>query len=171
MDPAAAVEHRRSAQVDVPAALQEVWEAWTTEAGERTFFDPAAHNDVRPGGAYEMLFNLEAEPGQQGGEGVMLLAVQPMSMLSFTWNAPPELPVVRRQRTHVTVRFAAIDARTTRVRLSHDGCGHGDEWDRARACFAPAWPRVILPRLRFRLEHGPHDWDQIPVDLQPAALG
>ena len=53
------------------------------------------------------VFDLEAEPGLQGGEGVQLLAVQPMAMLSFTWNAPPELPGVRPQRTHVTVRFEA----------------------------------------------------------------
>jgi hypothetical protein len=118
-----------------------------------------------------MLFHPDSEPGQQGGEGVVLLTVQPMAMLSFTGNAPPDLPAARRQRTHVTVRMHATGARATRVRRTHDGWGHGDEWDRARAYFARAWPRVVLPRLRFRLEHGPHDWDQSPVDLRPAAPG
>lgn len=167
----AGAERPLSVQVDVPAALEPVWEAWTTEAGARTFFAPAAHIDLRPGGAYEMLFDLEAEPGLQGGEGMVVLAVQPMAMLSFTWNAPPELPAVRLQRTHVTVRLRALGPRTTRVRLMHDGWGQGGEWERARAYFARAWGDVVLPRLRYRFEHGPLDWDQLPRDLQPAAPG
>ena len=169
MEPGEAGESCLSAQVGVAAALEQVRGAWTIEAGVRTFFDPAARNDVRPGGAPEMPFHPDSEPGQQGGEGVALLTVQPMAMLSFTWNAPPELPAARRQRTHVTVRMHATAARATRVRLTHDGWGHGNEWDRAH--FARAWPRVVLPRLRFRYEHGSYDWDSIPVDLQPAAPG
>jgi uncharacterized protein YndB with AHSA1/START domain len=171
MESESAAERCLSAWVDVPAARERVWAAWTTEAGALTFFAPACRIDLQPGGAYEMLFDLEAEAGLRGGEGVVLLAVQPMAMLSFTWNAPPELPVVRRQRTHVTVRFAAIDAAATRVRLTHDGWGSGEEWDRAYDYFARAWRLVVLPRLRFCFEHGPLDWDRLPENLQPAQQG
>ena len=171
MESNSAAERRLSVQVDVPAAREQVWAAWTTEAGARTFFAPACRIDLRPGGAYEMLFDLEAEPGRQGGEGVQLMAVQPMAMLSFTWNAPPELPDVRRQRTHVTVRFDGTDAGATRVRLTHDGWGVGEEWDQAYDYFDRAWRQVVLPRLRFRFEHGPLDWDHLPENLQPAEQG
>jgi uncharacterized protein YndB with AHSA1/START domain len=171
MDLAADVERPISAQVDVAASLDQVWAAWTTEAGACTFFAPACRIHLQPGGAYEMLFDLEAEPGLQGGEGVQLLAVQPMAMLSFTWNAPPELPGVRQQRTHVTVRFEAIDVEATRVRLTHDGWGTGEEWDRAYGYFARVWGLVVLPRLRFRFEHGPLEWDRLPENLQPAQQG
>lgn len=171
MESNSAMERRLSAQVDVPAALEQVWEAWTTEDGARTFFAPACRIDLRPGGAYEMLFDLEAEPGLQGGEGLQLLAVQPMAMLSFTWNAPPELPEVRRQRTHVTVRFSRIESGATRVWLTHDGWGSGDEWNQAYDYFARAWRRVVLPRLRYRFEHGPIGWDHLPENLKPAEQG
>ncbi|MCX6072317.1 MAG: SRPBCC domain-containing protein [Chloroflexi bacterium] len=155
-------ERAVTAQVEVPAVLDDVWDMWTTEAGARTFFAPACRIDLRPGGAYEMLFDLEAEPGSQGGEGNRLLAIQPRAMLSFSWNAPPELPTVRGQRTHVSVRFSALGAGLTRVSLRHDGWGEGGEWDEAFKYFERAWNRVVLPRLRHRFEHGPIDWDHLP---------
>ncbi len=115
-----------------------------------------------------MLFNLDAEPGLQGGEGNCLLAIQPGKMLSFSWNAPPELPTVRDQRTHVTVRFAALGPQVTHVWLRHDGWGVGGEWDQALGYFERAWGQVVLPRLRYRFEHGPIDWDHRP-ELDGAA--
>jgi uncharacterized protein YndB with AHSA1/START domain len=86
-------------QIQVPAPVPEVWKAWTTEEGAQSFFAPRCRIDLRPGGAYEMLFDLEAEPGKQGGEGMVVMAVQPERMLAFTWNAPPHLSSVRDQRT------------------------------------------------------------------------
>jgi len=160
-DPAAP-DRAVTAQIEVQASLDDVWEAWTTEAGARTFFAPACRIDLRPGGAYEMRFNLDAEPGLQGGEGNRLLAIQPGKLLSFSWNAPPELPTVRDQRTHVTVRFAAVGLQITHVWLRHDGWGAGGEWDQALGYFERAWGQVVLPRLRYRFEHGPLDWDHRP---------
>jgi uncharacterized protein YndB with AHSA1/START domain len=149
-------------EIVVPAPLAEVWQAWTTEEGAESFFAPRCHIDLRPGGAYEMLFDLEAEPGQQGGEGMMVMAVQPDRMLSFTWNAPPHLPSVRGQMTHVVVRLFETEAGDTRVSLRHDGWGDGDEWDAAFQYFSGAWADVVLPRLKHRLEHGPVDWSDPP---------
>jgi len=101
-------------------------------------------------------------------------AVKPIPETFFTcipvsWNAPPELPTVRDQRTHVTVRFSALGLRLTHVALRHDGWGTGGEWDQAIGYFERAWGQVVLPRLRYRFEHGPIDWDQRP-ELGAAAL-
>ncbi len=148
--------------VEVPAGVDAVWEAWTTEAGTRTFFAPDSRVELRPGGAYEMYFDLEAEPGSRGGEGVRILAVQAPRMLSFTWNAPPELRSVRFQHTHVTVRLTPLDDARTRVTLHHDGWGEGDEWDRAFEYFTRAWGEAVLPRLVHRFRHGPVDWRNPP---------
>ena len=73
-------------QVLVPAPIADVWAVWTTEDGIRTFFAPGCHVDVRPDGPYEIFFDLDAPPGQRGGEGLRVMAVQPMTMLSFTWG-------------------------------------------------------------------------------------
>jgi uncharacterized protein YndB with AHSA1/START domain len=139
-----------------------VWLAWTTEAGVRTFFAPQCRIDLRPGGAYEMFFDSEAEPGQRGGEGMIVLAVQPERMLSFTWNAPPHLPHVRGEMTHVVVRMVEAESGGTIVTLRHDGWGTGGEWDAAHEYFQRAWIEVVLPRLQYSFEVGPVDWSDPP---------
>jgi uncharacterized protein YndB with AHSA1/START domain len=151
-------------EVTVNAGVEPVWRAWTSNEGAETFFAPRCTIDARPGGKYEMLFDLDAEPGKQGGEGMMVLAIQPRKMLSFTWNAPPQFPDVRGQMTHVMVLFYAPDPAHTMVLLRHDGWGEGDEWDSAYEYFERAWKRVVLPRLKYRFEVGPIDWNK-PPDL------
>ena len=110
-----------------------------------------------------MLFNLEAEHGKQGGEGMVVMAAQPRRMLAFTWNAPPNLPSVRGQMTHVVVRMHETESGETRVTLRHDGWGVGGEWDDAFQYFSSAWADVVLPRLRHRFESGPIDWSNPPT--------
>ena len=73
-----------TSQIDVPAPLTEVWRAWTTEEGVESFFAPECNIDLRPGGAYEMFFDLDAGHGNRGGEGMIVMAVQPQRMLAFT---------------------------------------------------------------------------------------
>ena len=150
------------AEVMVEADIANVWNAWTTREGVLSFFAPECNIDARVDGPYEMFFDLEAEPGKRGGEGVKILAVQPQKMLSFTWNAPPHLPNVRQQRTHVVVRFQQIEETKTLVTLQHDGWGEGDEWDRAFDYFSEAWQEVVLSRLAYRFSVGLVDWSNPP---------
>lgn len=150
-------------EITIPASRTMVWQAWTTEEGARTFFAPACKIDLKPGGAYEMYFNLDAPIGEQGGEGMILLALQPEHMLSFTWNAPPDLPSVRGQMTHVTINLDVIDPKKTRVTLKHDGWGQGGKWDQAFDYFSRAWAEVVLPRLKYRFQTGPIDWENPPI--------
>ena len=147
-------------EIVVPAGLDEVWDAWTTEDGVTSFFAPACNIDLRPDGQYEILFDPSAPPGERGGEGLRVMAVQPMNMLSFTWNAPPSLPQVREQRTHVVIRLSAEDRHSTRVTLHHDGWGTGGQWEDAYRYFERAWNQIVLPRLKRRFEHGPIDWEK-----------
>jgi hypothetical protein len=85
------------------------------------------------------------------------MALQQPTMLSFDWNAPPQLAEVRQQRTFVVVRLADVDGKSTRVRLHHTGWGEGGEWDRTYAYFDRAWGNV-LANLKKRHEGGPQDW-------------
>lgn len=152
--------------LNINAPISEVWSAWTTENGAKTFFAPDCKIELKPGGAYEMFFNLDAPAGERGGEGMIILAIQPEKMLSFTWNAPPTLPTVRGEMTHVVVRFEEIDPEITRVSLVHDGWGEGSEWDLAHEYFVRAWGDIVLPRLKYSFESGPIHWDN-PPDLVP----
>jgi uncharacterized protein YndB with AHSA1/START domain len=155
-------ERAITGEIVVPANVHDVWQAWVSEAGVLSFFAPACRIDPRPGGAYEILFDLEAAPGQQGGEGMIFLSLQPPRMLSFTWNAPPELPEVRSQLTHVTIWLEPLDDQRTRVTLRHDGWGEGGQWEQAFEYFQRAWLKVVLPRLKYRFVVGPVDWENRP---------
>ena len=46
-------------EVVVPASLKEVWDAWTTTEGVKTFFSSEAKIELAIGGSYEIYFILE----------------------------------------------------------------------------------------------------------------
>jgi uncharacterized protein YndB with AHSA1/START domain len=148
-------------EVLVPAPLDEVWAAWTTEKGASSFFAPACKIEPKVGGAYEIYFDLEEEPGRRGSEGAKILAIEEGRMLSFTWNQTPDF-AIRDQKTHVVVRFHRLSEKLTRVTFSQDGWGEGGEWPRAYDYFEEAWLDVVLPRLLYSFTVGPVDWKHRP---------
>ncbi len=149
-------------EIDLPVPIDTAWDAWTTPKGIRSFFAPECNVDIRIGGLYEIYFDPEAPAGQRGAEGIHILALQTGRMLSFEWNAPPELTEIRGQRTHVTVRFIELSKIETRVTVTHDGWGEGRLWDDAYVYFERAWKQVVLPRLRHSFLVGPIDWQDPP---------
>lgn len=146
-------------EVVVPAPVAAVWQSWTTTAGIQSFFAPQAEIDARVGGAFHVFIDPLGEPGMKGADDMRFMALQPMKMLSFDWNAPPSLPEARAQRTFVVVRLHEIDGQSTRVTLHHTGWGEGGEWDKTYAYFDKAWGKV-LGNLKKRHESGPLDWTE-----------
>jgi len=130
-------------QVMVPASPGEVWEAWTTPDGVRAFLGVNSKIELRLGGPYELYFAPDAPEGERGGEGCTVLSYLPHRMLSFTWNAPPKFPEIRRERTIVVVEIDEIAPGAVRVRLTQHGWGEGEQWDGVYEYFARAWPYVL----------------------------
>jgi len=143
----------------VKATVDEVWNAWTTTEGIQSFFAPEARVEARPGGPFEVYINPYAKPGLKGADDMVVLAVQEPSMISFTWNSPPHLAEVRPHRTSVQVRFKALAANETEVRLVHGGWGEGGQWDQSFKYFDNAWGNV-LASLQKRFAEGPVDWTE-----------
>ena len=156
---AVAAERSIDKEAVVAASLDDAWAAWTTREGIVSFFAPDAKIEPRVGGAFQIYFNPLGAPGSKGADDMRFMALQPKSMLSFDWNAPPHLPDARAQRTFVVVRFAAIDGKSTRVSLHHTGWGDGGEWDKTYAYFDRAWGNVMA-NLKKRFESGPQDWSE-----------
>lgn len=144
-------------QVTVKASLDDAWKAWSTTEGIQSFFAPEARIEARPGGAFHVHFNPYAKPGLKGADDMTVLAAQERKMISFTWNSPPYMPVVRSQRTSVQVRFKPLGEKETEVRLVHGGWGEGEKWDESFKYFDTAWGRV-LANLQKRFAEGPIDW-------------
>jgi uncharacterized protein YndB with AHSA1/START domain len=166
--PAVAADRVLRAELTLPAPVEDVWKAWTTEEGVKTFFAPGAHIEPRVDGAYEIFFNPAGPPGQRGAEGMRVLAFEAPRRLAFTWNAPPAIPAIRGQRTMVVIELEAAGPRQTHLRFTHLGWGQGKDWDAAYAYFDQAWGAVVLPRLRHRFASGPLDWST-DLKLPPVA--
>ena len=141
----------------VKAPVAEVWKAWTTKQGIVSFFAPDANIESKVDGAYEVFMNPLAKPGEKGADGMRVLAMEENAMLSFTWNAPPNMPAVRAQRTVVTIRMAARGDSLTDVSLTHTGFGNSAAWQESRTYFEKAWPSV-MKNLKKRFDDGPIDW-------------
>lgn len=134
----------------VDAMTSEVWHCWTTSEGMRSFL-AGALIELRIGGPFEIYFDDQAIPGERGSEGCRILSYQPQSMLSFSWNAPPQFGPLRDQRTWVVLRFEPHGGHQTRVVLEHLGFAdqaaadpaRREDWKEVRAYFSAAWPQVV----------------------------
>ena len=142
---ALAAERSIDKQVDVAASLDEVWGAWTTRDGIRSFFAPDANIDARVGGAFQIYMDPLAEPGLKGADEMRFMALQPKRMISFDWNAPPHLAQARKQRTFVVVRFEPVSDKLTKVTLHHTGWGDGGEWDQTFDISSAPGPMFSAP--------------------------
>lgn len=136
----------------VNAPISEVWKAWTTEEGVKSFLDTPCKIELSHGGPFEIYFAPDAPAGSRGSEGCTVLSWVSERMLSITWNAPPKYPGVRNggRHTFVVIHLDPMDGLTTRVRLSHDGWptdeeagALAEEWKGTREYFVKAWPSVL----------------------------
>jgi uncharacterized protein YndB with AHSA1/START domain/uncharacterized protein YciI len=129
--------------VTASVTAKEAWRAWTTSEGATAFGPGRANIDLRVGGRYEWLFLEDAPEGQRGSEDCLILSFLPEKMLSFEWNAPPQLPNARRQRTVVVILFDEKEPGKTTIDFTHFGFGVGEEWDQTYDYFDNAWSRVL----------------------------
>ncbi len=157
-------------EIEINAPVQKVWWAWTTSEGLKTFFAPSNKIEFRVFGAYDFHFNPNAEAGGRGAEGNIILAIQSEKMLSFTWDAPPKYPDIRKQRTSVVLRFIKLSENRTKLLFTQTGWGEGKDWDEVYNFFIPAWGGQVLPFLKYSLEHRPIDWNNPPSSLPKAKL-
>ena len=131
-------------EVDVVAPPGEVWAAWTTDEGIASWWSPPETRiDLRVGGPFEPLFLPDTAGTKDAGQrGMPVPRLRPGEMVSFTWNAPPHLPL-RAELTWVVITFTGAADGGTAVRLVHTGFLDGPDWDDYVEYFADAWGRVL----------------------------
>ncbi len=144
------------------ASASDVFAAWTTEEGVKTFFAPAAHIELVPGGKYEIIFMPDGEEGKRGAEGCTVIEFTQDKHLAFTWNFPPSMPAIRDKFIRVDVWLEAIDTEITEVKIVHTGWQTGHQWFRGLAYFEKAWDLVLF-RLNHRFRFGPINWEHPPT--------
>jgi uncharacterized protein YndB with AHSA1/START domain len=158
--------------IEINAPLDSVWSRWTTDSGRKKFFAPSSRFELTTLGYMEILFMPQAPEGQRGAENNRVLAVQDKQMITFTWDAPPKFPEIRKQRTVVMIRFYKTGEAKSVVTLHHMGWGTGKEWDEVFNYFSGTWAAFVLPNLKYSLEVKSIDWndfpDKLPKGLKPA---
>ena len=160
--------------IEINAPLDSVWSRFATASGRRKFLAPESNFEMATMGRVDILFSPTAPEGQRGAENNRMLAIQEKQMISFTWDAPPQFPEIRKQRTVVVFRFAKIDPGKTLVTFRQMGWGTGTDWDTVYKYFTSAWSGFVLPNLKYSLEVAPVDWNdfpnKLPKNLKPATL-
>jgi len=127
--------------IEVPRL--DVWEDWTTEDGIVSFMGESATIEMRPGGAYNIIFDPDAPIGSQGNDYGQVLGYQFENMLNVTWSMPPSMPKIRPHLTALQLEFKRIDDNTTRLRLFHTGFGDSVHWDEGIAYYRQVWPAIL----------------------------
>jgi uncharacterized protein YndB with AHSA1/START domain len=140
-------------QVEVPAPLHAVWQAFTTSEGLTTWLTPEATVDLRPGGEWTARF-----PGGSTGGGTILSFVAERELV-ISALAPDRFPRVRAERTRAVFQFEAR-GESTIVRLTQSGWKAGPEWTSAYE-YLVAGNAQLLATLHKRFVDGPMDWKKI----------
>lgn len=118
-------------QAVVNAPLGDVWRAFTTSEGLRSFVAPVAQIDFRLGGIWEASYNPEAKIGDPGNIRNEIIAYEPMKMMAVRIvNTPPNFPHPEVAKAVWTVLdFDDLGFGRTRVTASMVGWKNGPEWD------------------------------------------
>jgi uncharacterized protein YndB with AHSA1/START domain len=140
-------------QVDIPAPLHAVWQAFSTSDGLSTWLTPNAVVDLRPGGEWTAHF-----PGGSTGGGT-ILSFTPEKEIVISAMAPDKFPHVRAERTRAAFQFESRGDRTI-VRLTQSGWKSGAEWTSAYE-YLVAGNAQLLATLHHRFVSGPLDWKKI----------
>ena len=149
-------------EMNLSAPVEEVYKAWATNEGIKTFFAPGCDVEMKLFGKYHIYFFPENPTGSRGAEDEMLIAHEENKMLSFTWGFPPSLMTLREnQKTIVLIRFEETEPGKTKLTFIQSGWGEGEEWQKGYEYFTDAWGKVVLARLKYRFEHGPVDWTNL----------
>jgi uncharacterized protein YndB with AHSA1/START domain len=136
-------------ELSIPAPLPEVWKAFTTTDGLKSWLAPEVTVDLRKGGDWLVKF-----PGSTAGGTIVSFVPQKELVLSAL--APDRFPHVRAARTRAVFTFTA-KGNNTLVRLSQTGWQAGKEWEAAYEYLAAA-NGEMLAMLHHRFVAGPTDW-------------
>ena len=146
-------------KLEINHDISRIWQMWTSESGLRSFLSPDIAVEFRPGGRFEIYFDMSQPEGMRGSEGMIVLALEKEHLFSFTWNSPPFLQDIRQQMTSVFISFTPLSPVKTLLYFLHTGFGQGKQWQESMDYFENAWGNIVLPRLLYALDHGAYPWE------------
>ena len=123
----------------VPAAVADVWTAFTTSEGFASWAAPVAFVDFRLGGYIEATYDPKGTIGAPGNIRNEIVAFVPQRMLAIrNTQTPPStaFDASTFQKLHTVIFFEAAGATATRVTIVQPGYGTGEKFDGVYTHFA-----------------------------------
>jgi uncharacterized protein YndB with AHSA1/START domain len=155
----AAGERTMQLSVVVPASRAEVWAAFTTSDGYRSWATPLASVELKVDGIIETSYDAAAKLGSPDNIRNQITAYVPERLLVMrNVQTPTGFPnAAELARTAVIIELEALDTRSTRVTLTGVGYGPGPKFDELFRMFE--WANSYsLAELKARFVGGPVDW-------------
>jgi len=143
----------------VPATRQQLWEAFTTTEGVKTWAVPVASIDFRVGGIWETSYSRTGSIGAPGNIKNKFLSYVPLRMIAMqAINAPPTFqhPEVLAEIFSV-VEFEELGPQSVRVTSSMVGFKNTEAHDVVYRFF-DSGNAATLRSLYQRFVSGPVDW-------------
>lgn len=148
----------------VPAPIETVWAAFTTDDGYEAWAAPFAHIDLRVGGLMETSYMPGAEIGDPDNIRIGIEAYIPERLLVLkTISAPADVASPEMLDRLVSIfEFEPVGEDATRIMVSGVGYGEDEDSLRLRDFFIEgnAWS---LRQLHASLTAGPFDWTQLAM--------
>lgn len=154
MDPSPKTREHETT-IEIPAPVDQVWDAITTSAGVQAWCAPKARIDPQPGGEYFVSWGEGFDaPGK-------IEVFQPPSHLRVvterqsTGSSEPGEAAVAAAPVRIAIDYY-LESReaATVLRLVHSGFLASDDWDREFEGTRKGWP-IMLRIMRYGLTHHP----------------
>ncbi len=138
----------------------QVWEAFSTSEGLRTFVAPVTDVELKTGGHYYTNYNPKAKIGDPGTIYNTVLAYVPLEMLAIHVKLGTPLfpePVVTADRLNAICTISDLGNGQVRVSEIMTGWQAGDDWDKVYRFFQTG-NAYVLGQLYKRFSVGPRKW-------------
>lgn len=153
--------------VEVPASAHDVFDAFATSEGFRSWAVPVANVELKIGGFMEASYDASAQLGNPGNIKNQIVAYVPDRLLVIR-NVQAPSGFVNQElfaRTVTMIEFVALAPNNTRVTLTNAGYGPGEGFADVYRHFE--WGNAYtLEELRKRFVEGPTDWSKVAARTQ-----
>jgi uncharacterized protein YndB with AHSA1/START domain len=144
----------------VDASIEEVWEAFTTEEGIKTWMTPVVKLDFRIGGSALTNYNKDAKPGDEGTITLGIINYIPYEMLTYKVTLTSVFPEKCRnedENLQEIIQFKPVKKNKTKIISTMVGWGEGKDWDQTYSFFEKG-NKWSYEELLKRFTTGPIEW-------------
>ncbi|MEL6106285.1 MAG: SRPBCC domain-containing protein [Planctomycetota bacterium] len=151
-------DHRVVDEFEIRASIDDVWSAFSTAEGLRSWVAPLADVDFRVGGKWRANYDKDGKLGDENTIENTILCFDPKKMLAIKATGfPANFPFVEAaKKTWSVFYFNKVDDSKTKVTIVGLGYDDSEQSQKMRAFFKPA-NKYSMDQLKAALEEKADD--------------